>query len=386
MAADAMKRDYYEVLGVGRDASPDEVKKAYRQKALKYHPDRNPGDKQAEEKFKEAAEAYEVLSNAETREKYDRFGHSGLEGAGVHGFASADDVRRAFGDIFDDLFGGGGGIFGDLFGFGRGGGRAAPRRGVSLKCEVAIEFEEMARGCERTIELTRHDVCGECRGSGARPGSRPVSCPQCQGRGEVFRSQGFFSLRSTCPRCGGAGGIIQDPCKRCEGRGAVPGRKTITVQIPPGIEDGERLRVPGQGDPGEDGAPRGDLYVGIRVKPHPVFQREGPHVVCEMPVTVAQAALGDEVEVPTLRGVAKVTLPRGTQSGEILRLRGQGIRDLRTGEVGDQLVEVIVEVPRKLTKRQEQLLRELSETEARPTGARRRGFFESLRKMFRDRM
>jgi len=378
-------RDYYEVLGVDRGATQDEIKKAYKKLAFKYHPDRNPDDAEAEEKFKELGNAYEVLSNAELRERYDRFGHEGLSGAGFQGFASAEDVQRAFGDIFGDLFGGGGGIFGQLFGFGGGGSRQrGPRRGVSLKLDLVIEFEEMAAGVEKTIELARHDSCGDCKGTGAKAGTKPSTCPGCGGAGQVFRSAGAFSLRQGCPRCGGTGQVITDPCAACKGEGQVPARKTITLRIPAGIEDGERLRVSGQGEPGEWGGPRGDLYVDVHVRPHPVFQREGPHVLCELPITFSQAALGADVEVPTLKGPHRLKVPKGTQSGEILRMRGMGMADPRTGRPGDQLVQLIVEVPRKLTKKQEQLLRELAGHEDTPGTARKRGFFESLLRRLRE--
>jgi molecular chaperone DnaJ len=366
----ATKRDYYEVLGVDRGATSDEIKKAYKKLAFKYHPDRNPDDPAADEKFKELGNAYEVLSNAELRERYDRLGHAGLDGAGFQGFNSAADVQRAFGDVFADLFGGGG-LFGELFGFGGGGRAQGPRRGVSLKLDLAIEFEEMAAGVEKTIELQRHDACGECRGTGARAGTSPGTCPTCGGAGQVFRSAGAFSLRQSCPRCGGHGQVITDPCPKCRGQGALPARKTITVRIPAGIEDGERLRVPGQGEPGEWGGPRGDLYVDVHVKAHPVFQREGPHVLCELPITFTQAALGAEIEVPTLHGPHRLKVPKGTQSGEIRRM-------------GDQLVQLIVEVPRKVSKRQEQLLRELATQEEAPGTARKRGFFESLLRRLRE--
>lgn len=385
MTTGAMKRDYYEILGVTRDASPDDIKKAYRKLALQFHPDRNPGDKAAEEKFKEAAGAYEVLSNPETRERYDRLGHEGLEagGGGPGGFASAEDVRRAFGDIFEGFFGGGGGIFEEILGMG-GRRRGGPQRGVSLKLDLTVEFEEMASGVEKTVDLQRHDTCGECHGSGAAPGARPAECPMCKGRGELFRAAGAFSLRQACPRCGGAGRVITNPCKRCGGQGNVPGRKTIAVRIPPGMEDGERLRVTGQGEPGEQGGPRGDLYVVVHVRPHPIFQREGPHVVCELPLTFAQAALGAEIEVPSLKGPVKLKVPRGSQSGEVLRLRGMGMVDPQTGRPGDQLVQLVVEVPRKMSREQEALVQKLAGLDAAPGRARKRGFFQSLLDRLRE--
>jgi molecular chaperone DnaJ len=383
------KRDYYEVLAVDRGATQGEIKKAYKKLAFKYHPDRNPDDADAEEKFKELGNAYEVLSNTEMRERYDRYGHDGVEGAGFQGFASAADVQSAFGDIFSDLFGGSGGgggaggIFGQLFGFG-GGRSSGPRRGVSLKLDLAIDFEEMAAGVEKTIELQRHDGCGTCKGTGAKPGTRPSTCPGCGGAGQVFRSAGAFSMRQACPQCGGEGSIITDPCKKCSGQGMVPARKTITLRIPAGIEDGERLRVSGQGEPGEWGGPRGDLYVDIHVETHAVFQREGPHVICELPITFTQAALGAQVEVPTLRGPTTLTVPKATQSGEILRMRGMGMTDPRTGRSGDQLVQLIVEVPRKLTKDQERLLRELQQHEGTAGTARKRGFLDGLLRRLRE--
>jgi molecular chaperone DnaJ len=373
------KRDYYEVLGVPRDADAAGIKRAYRKLALKYHPDQNQGDPEAEKSFKEAAEAYEVLSNDEKRPQYDRFGHAaftGPGGAGGPGFSSVDEIFRAFGDIFG---GGGGGIFGDLFGGGRRS-RGGPRRGRDLKIVLDLTLEEIDKGVERTIGLKRQEPCEACGGNGCRPGTSPTSCATCGGSGRVQRSQGFFVMASPCPACRGAGKTIADPCGNCRGAGRISAQADVEISVPAGVEDGMRIRVPGAGDAGDPGGPRGDLYCVIREREHRVFQRSGPDVMTEVPFSFGQLALGDKIEIPTLRGRVEMTIPSGTQSGKVFRLRGQGLPHLEGRGRGDQLVRVFVEVPKKLTDRQEELLREFDEIEGERTGSKT--FFERIAEYF----
>jgi len=369
------KEDYYKILGVDRNATQEEIKKAYRRMALKYHPDRNPGDKEAEKKFKQAAEAYEVLSDPEKRARYDRYGHAGLEGVPVRGFTTFEDIFDAFGDIF-----GGDSIFDSFFDMGRR--RRTQRRGPNLRCEVTISLEEVARGTERTIKIHRHEICKNCAGTGSRPGSMPSRCEYCNGRGEVRQSRGFFVVRVTCPRCGGVGTVITDPCPECRGKGKIPKTAEIKVRIPPGIEDGTRLRIAGEGEIGDNGAPRGDLFCDVFVKEHPFFERHGDDIICEVPISFAQAALGAEIEVPTLTSTARVKIPRGTQSGQIIRLRGQGLPNVNGYGRGDELIRVVIETPRHLTPRQEELLREFAKTEEKNVSPRRKSFFEKLKDYF----
>lgn len=370
------KEDYYQSLGVDRNASADEIKQAFRKIALKYHPDRNQGNKEAEEKFRAAAEAYEVLSDPEKRGLYDRFGHDGLRGTTMHGFSSFEDIFDAFGDVF------GGGLFDDFFGI-RGGRGRRVRRGVSLRCEISLNFREAATGAKKTLKVHRREVCAECNGSGAREGTSPVTCNYCRGRGEVQHSQGFFVLRTPCPQCRGGGRVITSPCPKCQGTGRSAKRAEITVDIPAGVEDGMRLRIPGQGEAGDDGAPPGDLYCDIRLEPHPFFERHGNDIVCEVPVSFAQAALGAEVEVPTLTGgMRKVEIPPGTQSGEIIALQGAGFPNVHGYGKGRQLLHVVIETPKKLTERQGALLREFAEIEKTNVGPRRKSFFDKLKQYF----
>ncbi len=372
-----MEEDYYQVLGVDRNANGEEIKKAYRKMALKYHPDRNPGNKEAEHTFKKAAEAYGVLSDPDKRRRYDQFGIEGLKGAEARGYSTFEDIFDAFGDIF-----GGGSIFEDFFGAGRGRGRAS-QRGASLKCDIDLDFREVATGVEKKLELTRREVCNVCRGSGAREGTSPVNCQYCRGRGEVQQSQGFFTMRTTCPKCHGNGKIIESPCTKCGGSGRYPKRSVISIQIPAGVEDGMRLRLTGQGEPGYNGAPSGDLYCDIHVKPHPIFKRQGNDVLCEVPITFAQAALGCTVDVPTLAGnVIQVKIPKGTQNNEIVPIRGEGFPDLHGYGRGNLLVQVIVEVPIKITSRQEELLREFAELEKKNVSSRQKNFFEKMKNLF----
>jgi len=347
------KRDFYEILGVGKNASDEEIKKAYRKLAMKYHPDRNPDSKGAEEKFKEAKEAYEMLSDPQKKEAYDRYGHAGVDpnmgaGAGGGGAGFAD----AFGDIFGDIFGNARG--------GRGGG-GGPQvyRGADLRYNLDITLEQAAHGFDTTIRVPSWDGCDVCHGSGAKPGTQPTTCPTCGGHGQVRMQQGFFSIQQTCPKCHGTGKIIPEPCTACAGAGRIKRNKTLEVKIPAGIDDGMRIRSSGNGEPGMNGGPPGDLYVEIHIKQHAVFQRDGDDLHCEIPISFARAALGGEVEVPTLSGKASFSLPEGTQSGKTFRLRGKGIKGVRSGYPGDLFCHVVVETPVKLTEKQKELLREL---------------------------
>jgi molecular chaperone DnaJ len=374
------KRDYYEVLGVPREASEDEIKKAFKKLALKWHPDRNPDNKKAaEEKFKEIAEAYEVLGDKEKRAKYDAYGHEGLRGAGVGQYASSEDVMSMFGDLF-----GGGSIFDDLFGTGRARSRG-PRRGASIEHELVLSFEQAAFGVETSVEIARREYCEDCKGTGAKPGTAINVCPQCRGMGQVQQLQGFFSLRTTCPRCRGRGQVITHPCASCDGTGRRIVRASVPVRIPPGVDSGDRLRVPGQGEPGDNGAPRGDLHLYIRVKEHPFFERHGDDLLVQVPITFSQAALGGEVPVPTLEGkTSRLKIPSGTQPDQLLRMRGQGMPRRGGRGRGDTIVRVVVEVPRKLTPKQEELLRELAKTEEANIGAERKSFFDKIRNYFSE--
>ena len=348
------KRDLYEVLGVNRDASEDEMKKAYRKLAMKYHPDRNPDNKEAEEKFKEAKEAYEMLSDPQKKAAYDRYGHAGVDpsmgaGPGAQGFEGG--FADAFGDIFGDLFGGGGGR----------GGRSNVYRGADLRYNLEITLEEAARGAEKTIRIPTVEECGTCHGSGAKPGTQPKPCPTCNGHGQVRVQQGFFSIQQTCPKCHGSGKIIPDPCRDCGGAGRVKKQKTLEVKIPAGIDEGMRLRHAGHGEPGVNGGPPGDLYVEIHIRKHAVFERDHDDLHCEMPISITTAALGGEIEIPTLEGMARLKIPAETQSGKVFRLRGKGIKNVRSHVHGDLMCHVVVETPVSLTERQKELLREFEE-------------------------
>ncbi len=383
------KRDYYEVLGVDRNATQEEIKNAYRKLALKYHPDRNKGSKEAEEKFKEAAEAYAVLSDPEKRRQYDQFGRTDFDQAGGGPtFSGVEDIFAAFGDIFGDL----GGFFGgDIFGFGgrsssrRGRGATQASRGTSLRADIEITLEEAVKGAEKTLKINRLGVCKTCGGTGARPGTGHSTCQYCGGTGMIQRSRGFFQLRETCPQCGGSGVVLQDPCPACRGKGMVPEDVTLKVKIPPGVDTGTTLRLAGQGEPGQGGGPPGDLLVVIHVKEHEFFHRDGLDLYCEIPITYAQAVLGAEVEIPTLTG-RKVTLkiPPGTQSGQVLRLRGQGIQDPEGRNKGHLYVRVFVEVPKKIDKRQEELLKEFAKLEEKNRD-KGRSIFRKVRDFFGER-
>ena len=384
----AEKRDYYEVLGVDKSASEDEIKKAYRKAAKQYHPDLHPGDKEAEEKFKEANEAYEVLSDAEKKAKYDRFGHAGVDpsyGAGQGGYGGFNGQGFDFdlGDIFSNIFGGG-------FGGGGTSNPNAPQRGSDTQASVTISFEEAAKGCEREVESNRIEVCDECHGSGAAAGSSPKTCPECNGRGQVTTSQrtpfGMFQTQKACSRCGGKGTIIDNPCKKCRGAGRVRRPAKITVKIPAGIDDRQIINARGQGNKGINGGPAGDLRVAVNVRPHPIFERDGYNVWVEMHVSYAAAALGCELQVPTLDGKVKYNIPAGTQSGDVFKLKGRGIQSLNNRGRGDQLVRVIVDVPRTLNAEQKRLLLELDKALGNETAhlgrgeEEKKGFFGKKKK------
>ncbi|WP_255990101.1 molecular chaperone DnaJ [Chitinolyticbacter albus] len=353
------KKDYYDILGVNRDADDDEIKKAYRKLAMKYHPDRNPDSKDAEDKFKEAKEAYEILSEPQKRAAYDQYGHAGVDpqaGMGGGGFGGGG-FADAFSDIFGDIFGGGGRG-------GGGGGRSNVYRGADLRYNMEISLEEAARGVEKQIKIPSHDECDICHGSGAKPGTEVKTCHTCGGHGQVRVSQGFFSIQQTCPTCHGSGRYIPDPCRKCSGTGRVQTAKTLAVKIPAGVDEGDRIRLSGEGEPGVNGGPPGDLYVVVHLKAHSVFEREGSDLHCEMPISISVAALGGEIEIPTLEGKARISIPAGTQTGQVFRLRGKGIKGVRSAVNGDLMCHVVLETPVNLTSRQKELLREFEEISA----------------------
>jgi len=350
------KRDYYEILGVNRDADAQELKSKYRKIAMQNHPDRNPGDKEAEERFKEASQAYKVLSDPEQRRIYDQFGHEGLNGmngggAGAGGF---EDIFSSFGDIFEEFFG---------FRSGRRS-QGGAMRGADLRYDLSVEFMDAAFGIDTEIDVEKMVKCPTCDGSGAKPGTQPETCRQCRGTGQYVRQQGFFSVKSTCPNCRGQGRIIAEPCPECHGRQQVVDSKKVSLKIPPGVDNGSKLRLAGEGEPGANGGPPGDLYVFLRVKAHEYFERRNNDVVCKVELSFVQAALGDQVTVPTLEGEETVTIPHGTQYGDTFRLPGQGIPSIRTNIRGDEIVQVELKTPKHLNKRQEELLREFSKIES----------------------
>ena len=372
----AQKRDFYEVLGVARDASKSVISRAYRKLAINYHPDTNPDDEDAVSKFKQAAEAYEVLSDAEKRQRYDQYGHAGLEGMGGGAASSVEDIFEAFGD----LFGGGGGIFDGIFGGGRRQNRV--RRGGDIRCDVTLDLEEAATGCEQTLEVVRNEICDSCEGSGGAPGAEPEVCVRCDGIGQVIKSAGILRVQTTCPACQGQGNVISAACEECRGQGVLPQTSEITISIPAGVDDGIRVRMTGQGETSPDGGPNGDCYCFIEVRPHQVFQRHDEHLIVRLPVTYAQSVLGAEVEVPTLTGREILTIPAGTPSGETFRLRGHGVPHVRSGRPGDLLVQTYIEVPEKISDQQQLLLRDLAEMEQTEVAPQRKGWLDQLKDLF----
>lgn len=373
------KRDYYEVLGVDKGASDQDIKKAYRRMAMKFHPDRNPGDKAAEESFKEVNEAFEVLSDSQKKAAYDQYGHAGVDPSmggmgGAGGFAGGN-----FGDIFGD-------VFGDIFGAGGGRSRSSVQRGADLRYQLELSLEEAVRGVSKKIRIPTLVSCANCDGTGAKKGTHPITCNTCGGVGQVRMQQGFFAMQQTCPDCRGTGKVIKDPCEVCRGEGRVQEYKTLSVKIPPGVDSGDRIRLAGEGEAGVNGGPSGDLYVQIGVAEHQIFQREGRDLFCEVPITFVDAALGGELEVPTLEGRVKLKIPPETQTGKLFRLRGKGVVPVRGGSAGDLMCRVVVETPVKLTERQRELLKELDETFKKEGVAhqspKKQTFFDSVKKFF----
>ncbi len=379
------KRDYYEVLGVQKGAGKDEIKKAYRKLAMQYHPDRNAGNKESEAKFKEASEAADVLLDDNKRKNYDQFGHAGAQGGfgggagGFGGFGGGGDfgdLGDIFGDIFGDMMGGRGGRRSSR------GGRSRAQMGDDLQVEINVTFEEAAFGTEKEITLNKSHTCGDCSGTGAKKGSSPTTCDTCQGHGEIRRQQGFFTIAQTCPKCQGSGQVIKDHCTTCHGQGRTKKKETLSVKVPAGIDEGQRLKLSGQGDAGTHGGPNGDLYVHVNIKKHELFEREEFDVVCNVPISFSQAALGAEIEVPTLGGRVSVKVPEGTQHGQKMRLRNKGIAKLGGYGFGDQIINIVVETPTKLTKEQRELFAQLAETEQKSTNPMSKGFFDKVKDLF----
>jgi len=371
------KRDYYEVLGVNRDASDDDIKKSYRKLAMKWHPDRNPENPKAEENFKEAKLAYEILSDSKRRAAYDQFGHAGVDPSTMAG-AGAGAGFSGFGDVFSD-------IFGEIFGGAGRSGRSSVFRGADLRYNLEIALEQAAKGFETRIRIPTMAECATCKGSGAKPGTQPQTCTTCRGAGQVRVSQGPFSIAQTCPRCHGTGKMIANPCTACSGAGRVKHQKTLQVRIPSGVDEGDRVRLTSEGEPGVNGGPPGDLYVQVHIKPHPVFQRDHDDLHCEMPVSFSIAALGGDIEIPTLDGTARIRVPAESQSGKTFRLRGKGIKGVRSDSPGDLFCHVVVETPVDLTDRQKELLREfetISQGDAARHNPRSKGWFDKVKEFF----
>jgi len=374
------KRDYYEVLGVGKNASGDDIKRAYRRMAMKYHPDKNPDNKEAEAKFKECAEAYEVLSDPEKRRRYDQFGHEGLRGIGMRDYSHMK--WQDIGSIFEDMFGFDD-FLGDIFGArGRKARRGGPSRGYDLETSVELSLEDIAKGTEKTIEFTRQDICPECGGSGCAKGKSPVRCSTCNGSGQVARGGGFFQMVSTCPSCHGTGQMITNPCRKCKGSGKTPKKRVVSIKIPRGVHEGQGIRVANEGEPGRGGGPRGDLYCYVRLKPHEFLHRDGNNLIAVVPISFTQATLGATIDVPSLNGAKQLKIPAGTQYGSVFRIKDQGLPDIRTGRTGDQLVHIIIETPAKLSTEQQELLREFAKTENKRVSPQSASFFEQLKKHF----
>ena len=366
----ATKRDYYEVLGISQTATRDEITEVYRDLALKYHPDRNPGNDDAAARFKEAAEAFDILSNPEKRARYDQYGHAGINGEyGSGRFHDPNDIFSAFGDIFGDLFG-------DR------GSRRRVRQGANIRCDVRISLQEAARGTKKTIHFRRHRVCGDCGGTGARPGTQPQTCSYCGGSGRVVQSTGFFSLQTTCPGCKGAGKVVKEPCSKCRGSGFVQEKVQHEVGIPPGVDEHTRLRLAGQGEPSPEGGPPGDCYVFIEIAEHPLFHRDGQNLLCQAPIAYSQAALGAVIDVPTLDGPHELTIPAGTQVGDVFRMSGLGMPRHGQRGRGDLLVQIAIEVPTKVTGEHEEVLRKLADLEHMHVTPRRKTFFEKIKECF----
>jgi molecular chaperone DnaJ len=364
------KRDYYEIFGINRNASAGEIKAAYRKSALKYHPDRNPGDKTAEENFKEAAEAYEVLHDPQKRNIYDQYGHQGIEGTGFSGFGGFDDIFSSFGDIFEDFFG-----FRTTTGS-----RTRAQRGADLRYNLNLSFMEAAFGTDTEIHIEKMEVCSTCNGNACKPGTQPEKCRRCGGTGQISRSQGFFTVRTVCPTCRGQGQSISHRCPHCNGTGQVMVSKKVAVKIPAGVDSGSRLRLTGEGEAGLYSGPPGDLYVFIAVEPHEFFERDNTNVICRIPISFIQAALGDKIMVSTLNGEKKLEIPKGTQPGDILRFSGLGIPSLRHDRRGDQIMQIIINTPTNLSKKQEELLKEFTKLESRKLSTKLKNVFKGIHK------
>jgi len=365
-----MPRDYYEVLGIERSASPSMIAASYRKLAIQYHPDKNPGDEEVIARFKEAADAFDVLSDPEKRARYDRYGHAGLNGpGGGHHFSDVEDIFSAFGDLFGDLFGG------------RGGQRRS-RKGRDVRCDVSLTLQEAASGIKKTVQFQRHEPCATCQGSGAAPGSSRERCSYCGGHGQVVQQAGIVRVQTVCPACHGEGHSVNTPCRACRGSGQLLKKVKTDVEIPAGVDDGMRVRITGQGEPSATGGPPGDCYCFVSILPHPLFEREGRHLICRMPITYPQAVLGCTLEVPTLNGRSELVIPRGTQTGDVFRLKQHGMPDPRIAGLGDMLVQVNIEVPKKVTEDEEKLLRQLSDLEHKNVAPARMNFIEKVKEYF----
>ena len=378
-----MSQDYYELLGVSKSSTPTEIKKAYRKLAIKYHPDKNQGDKEAENKFKEISSAYEVLSDEQKKARYDRLGHAAYTSSGGGGGAGGGDPF----DIFSQVFGGGGGgaggsIFDQLFGGGGGGRRGGPIPGDDLRYDMELTFEEAVFGAKKEIEVTKEETCGRCNGNGAEPGSKIVTCGYCKGSGQVTMAQGFFSVRQDCPKCQGRGKTFEKTCNSCRGTGSLRKKKKISINIPAGVNTGTRMRVSGEGDAGSKGGPPGDLYVIMHVSPHEIFKRDDNDILCEVPISFAKAALGGSIEVPTMEGLANLKIPAGTQSASVFRLRGKGVKSVHGSSRGDQHVKVIVEVPSNLNSDQQEALQAFADSCGESVHPMKESFFDKAKRFF----